>query len=370
VDRSGLWDAVPGQQAKGARTVMGKLVLLGVLVGVVLATAAPSFADTTELYAIAYDTALGRSSDTELDVVVPASGPAAASIVLYTPHGYGVAVGQAAGTKLGTVVAGVSVGGSTTEIEADGDLVADDPAKYVGNTCAPGLHAGVFVANLSASGITVPVPLYVDPTSAADAALGSFKIQACLASPDVPAAMGGSPGGLRVLEADIDFESVFTNPAAPGAYTWSVFDTPFTPGTATPDPTGTVEARSIVGLPKLFSVKWALNAIKTRVTLSGKVTEGGRPRAGVNVRFLGGPQKDPDSWKPFGVTKTKADGSFSFTRPVTASLYLAELINPYISDSCTVAGSTAPKGCVFESTGPSFGPILHVTVPKVKKKRK
>ena len=163
------------------------------------------------------------------------------------------------------------------------------------------------------------MPLYVDPTSGADTALGGFKIQACLASPDVPAAIGGAPGGLRLIEAYLDFTNVFTNPSASGTYTWRVFDTPFTPGTATPDPTGTVEARSLVGLPKLFSLKWALNAIKTRVTLTGKVTEAGKPRAGVNVRFLGGPQKGFDTWKALGVAKTKADGSFSFTRAVTGS---------------------------------------------------
>ncbi len=250
---------------------MGRFVLLAtVLAGLALAAAAPAFGDTTEFYAIAYDTALGRSSDTELDVFLPPSGPAEASIVFYAPQGYGVTVGQPAGTKIGAVAANVTVGGSTTAVEADGDLVADDPAKYVGNTCAPGIHAAVFVANLSAAGVTVQVPLYVDPTSGADTAIGSFKIQACLASPDVPAAMGGAPGGLRLIEADLDFATVFTNPAATGNYTWSVFETPFAAGTTTPDPAGTVEARSIVGLPKLFSVKWALDAKKDRRHLQGQ----------------------------------------------------------------------------------------------------
>ena len=347
---------------------MGRYVLLGaVLAGLILATSAPALADTTEFYAIAYDTALGRSSDTELDVILPANGPAEASIVFYAPQGYGVTVGQPAGTKVGVVAANVTIGGSTTAIEADGNLVTDDPATYVGNTCAPGVHAAVFVANLTASGITVAVPLYVDPTSGADTALGSFRIQACLASPDVPAAMGGAPGGLRLIEADLDFATVFTNPAATGAYTWSVFETPFTPGTTTPNPAATVEARSIVGLPKLFSLKWALNAKKTGATFGGKVTEGGKARAGVNVRFLSS-QKKTGPWAELGVAKTKANGSFNFTKTFTGSLYVFAHVNPYISDSCSAAGSTAPGGCVFESTGPSFGPILHVTVPKVKKK--
>ena len=349
---------------------MGRFALLGaILVGIALGTASPALADPTELYAVAFDTALGRASDTELDLLVPANGPAPASLVFYSPQGYGFAVGQAAGTKIGTVVAGVTVGGSTTEVEADGDLVADDPAKYFGNSCAPGLHAAVFVANLTASGITVPVPLYVDPTSAAESMLGGFKIQACLGSPDVPAAIGGAPGGVRLVEAYLDFANVFTNPAASGTYTWRLIETPFTPGTATPDATATIEARSLVGLPKLFSLKWALNASKSRLTLSGKVSEAGKPRAAVNVRFLGGPQKDADTWKALGVTKTKADGSFSFTKAVTTSLYVFAHVNPYVSDSCSVAASTAALGCQFESTGPSFGPVLHVVVPKVKKKK-
>ena len=346
---------------------MGRFVLLGaVLAGLALAAAAPALADTTEFYAIAYDTALGRSSDTELDLILPPSNPAEASITFYAPQGYGVTVGQPAGTKVGAVAANVTVGGSTTAVEADGDLVTDDPAKYVGNTCAPGVHAAVFVANLAASGLTVAVPLYVDPTSGADTALGSFKIQACLAAPDVPAAMGGAPGGLRLLEADLDFATVFTNPAATGNYTWKVFETPFTPGTTTPNPAATVEARSIVGLPKLFSLTWALNAKRTGATFKGKVAEGGKPRAGVNVRFLAS-QKKTGPWAAFGVAQTKANGSFAFTKTFTGSLYVFAHVNPYISDSCSAAGSTAPGGCVFESTGPSFGPILHVTVPKKKK---
>jgi len=346
---------------------MLRLVLVGAAaLGLLLAAAGPALADTTELYAIAYDTALGSPTDTELDVVVPQNGPAAASLVLYAPKGYQLTLGQAPGTKLGTVAASLAVG-SGTPVDAQGALVADDPAKYVGNTCAPGAHAAVFVANLSASGITVPVPFYVDPTSGADAAVGSFKLQACLASPDVPASVGGAPGGLRLLEADVDFVSVFTNPTASGTYTWSVFDTPFTPGTATADPTGTVEARSLVSLPKLFSLKWALDKTKRKLTLSGKVNEGAKPRAGVNVRFAGGPKKSLDSWKPLGVAKTKADGSYSFTRAISGPLYVFAYINPYIEDTCTAPGSSAPKGCVFESTGASIGPLIHVTVPTKKK---
>ncbi len=345
-----------------------RALLIAVFAGLALASAAPAFADPTELYTRAYDTALGQSADTELDVIVPANGPAAASLVFYAPQGYGVTIGQPAGTKVGSVISGVTVGSSTTELEADGGLVADDPSKYFGNTCAPGLHAAVFVANLTASGIPVQVPFYVDPTSTSESTLGGFKIQACLGSPDVPAAIGGAPGGVRLIEAYLDFTNVFVNPAAPGTYTWRVFNTPFTPGTATPDATKTIEARSIVGLPKLFSLKWALNTTRTRLTLRGKVNEAGRPRAGVNVRFVGGPKQDVNSWTALGVTKTKGDGSFSFTRAVTGSLYVFAHVNAYISDSCSAPGSTAPLGCGFESTGPSFGPVLHVVVPKVKKK--
>ena len=348
---------------------MGRFALVGaVLAGLVLATAAPALAGPAELYAIAFDTALGRSSDTELEVLVPGSGPAPASLAFYVPQGYGVTVGQPAGTRVGAFAVNVSLGGSSTPLGASGDILADDPAKYVANTCSPGTHAAVFVASLFVSGITVPVPLYVDPTSGADAALGGFKIEACLASPDVPAAVGGAPGGLRLIEADLDLVGVFVNPAAAGTYTWSVFETPFTAGTATPDPAGTVEARSLVGLPKLFSVKWALNTARTRLTLSGKVTEGGKPRAGVNVRFLA-TQKKLGPWTELGVAKTKADGSFSFTRAASGSLYVFAHVNPYISDSCSTAGSAAPLGCQFESTGPSFGPVVHVTVPKVKKRK-
>jgi len=347
---------------------MARFVLLGtVVLGLVLAGAAPAFAATTELYVYAYDTALGRPSDTELDVVVPASGPATASIVLYAPQGYGIAASPA-GTKVGTAVATVTVGGSTTKVQATGDLIAGDPTQYVGNTCAPGLHAAVVVANLTVSGITVPVPLYVDPTGGADATLGAFKVQACLAPPDVPAALGGAPAGLRVVEADLDFVHLFTNPSATGTYTWRVFNTPFVPATTTADPTATVEARALVGLPKLFSLRWALNATKTRVNLNGKLIEAGKPRARVNVTFRGGPQSAYTTWKPFGVTQTKADGSFSFTRSIATSAYVYAFVNPYVGDFCTVPGSTAPRGCVFESIGASYGPVIHIVVPKTKKK--
>ena len=144
-----------------------------------------------------------------------------------------------------------------------------------------------------------------------------------------------------------------TNPAASGTYTWRLIETPFTPGTATPDATATIEARSLVGLPKLFSLKWALNASKARLTLSGKVNEAGKPRAGVNVRFLGGPQKDVDTWKALGVTKTKADGSFSFTKAITGSLYVFAHVEP-VHQRLVLGGGLdgADWAAQFESTGP------------------
>src|SRR5918911_1346685 len=77
---------------------------------------------------------------------------ATARIVVYVPTGYGVALGQPAGTQIGTIDGGsITIGGSARDLS--GTIVTDDPAKHTSDVCAPGSHAGVWILNATAADI-------------------------------------------------------------------------------------------------------------------------------------------------------------------------------------------------------------------------
>ena len=127
------------------------------------------------------------------------------------------------------------------------------------------------------------MPLFVDQTTGSDTALGSFVLQACLRSPDVPADQGGAPLGAQLIDVDLQTSGVVVNASA-GQSVWHAFITPFTPGSASVDPTGTIEARCVELLPHSFTHVKVTYAKKTKkVTITGSLMAAGKPRAGIRV---------------------------------------------------------------------------------------
>src|SRR5919199_3368442 len=239
-----------------------------------LALAAPSMAQNEpEFTVVPYDVALGQVADTELDLILPSSTAAPAKVTIYAAPGYTADLTQAPGTKVGDVFATVASGGASLDVR--GDVVADNPANYAADpraqACAPGTHAAVWVITITLGGTSLRIPIYVDATTGAEAALGSYKLQVCFASPYVPESQGGAPLGARLTEADIDFPTtpgVWHNPSARGIYTWRALVTPYTQGTATPNAAGTYELRSLASLPTRIALKGKFDKKRNRVVLT------------------------------------------------------------------------------------------------------
>src|SRR5262245_2021673 len=143
----------------------------------VRATAAPA---EPELDLWSSGPRLGVRAKTDLLVHVPAAAPEAGKVTLYVPAGYGLNPADPVGTKEGTVFV------ETASDFAFGDLKAVDPASYVNTpqaqACAAGSHAGVWTMNLEfeLSSTKITIPIYFDPTSGDEAALGAYKLLACL----------------------------------------------------------------------------------------------------------------------------------------------------------------------------------------------
>ena len=186
-----------------------------------------------------------------------------------------------------------------------GIVVVGDPASATlaaAATACTGTttHAATWLLVLTAAGQTLNVPAFIDATTGTEAAFGAGKLTVCLPSPDVPEAAGGAKFGSKLLDVDFTVTGVFAPSTAP-ITTWPSVFTPYVPGTATPNPAGTVTAIGIAAVPTFtFSVRPSAAGI----TFSGKVTAGGVPAAGQPISIYDGSRR-------IASTKTGASGSFA-----------------------------------------------------------
>jgi hypothetical protein len=254
---------------------------------------------------------------------------------IYAPLGYGVNLSQAAGTKIGDVSARLILRqGGNAEVDVDGQVVADNPALYQTNQCAPGLHGAVWKLNITVAGTPLTVPIYVDAVTAGpEATFASAKIQLCLAGPI------GTPAGAQLLFAFFDVNGVFTNPSNTQDRIWHATFTPYTPGTPNPNPAGTTEGQALV--PGRVSLTVKSKSLKRgRVTISGKLLVDGRPYRGAVIELYVGNKK-------VGQTRTKANGSYTFRKRIKKKtrfgvqvLELADVALP-----CPGPPLPTPQGC-------------------------
>jgi hypothetical protein len=325
-------------------------------------------ADTPTLQVIPFETALARHADTEIDFSVPAGAAATAKLVVYVPSGYTADLGQAAGTKIADAAAVVDASG--TALTLQGQVTTDTPAKYASDAraqaCAPGTHAAVWVLQLPTATQTLSIPIFVDPTSGAETAFGSYKLQSCFASPYVPEAQGGAPFGAKVTEADLDFLSVFTNPAKAAVYGWRALVTPYTAGTATPNAAGTYELRSYAYLPVAFTVKARWDRKRHTGVISGKLKLAGFVPNGGSIAFVGGAGTDLSKYALIGRATIKK-GAFTLRKKFKRTTYMFGFV-PAGAGECNAQETPlgAPAGCIQETTAPLISNRAKLTVPKKK----
>jgi hypothetical protein len=278
----------------------------------------------------------GRPTSILLGHVQTAADDATAKDTIYAPPGYGVNLSQAANTKIGDVSARLILrSGGNAEVDVEGQVIADNPALYTNNPCAPGLHGAVWKLNITVAGTPLTVPIYVDAvTTGPEAAFASAKIQLCLAGPI------GTPAGAQLLFAFFDVNGVFTNPTNSTNRIWRATFTPYVAGQPTPNPGGTIEGQALV--PGRVSLTMKSKSLKRgRVTITGRLLVNGRPYRGAVVELYVGNRR-------VAQTRTNARGNYTFRRKIRKRtrfgaqvLELADLALP-----CPTAGLPGvPQGC-------------------------
>jgi hypothetical protein len=270
---------------------MKKLIAAAaILAGLLLAPGAPAAPNSSSI-SVAFNPAkLGSSSQTTIHVNVATTSDAVAQINIFAPTGVAANLTASGGTTIGTVDATAIAhdqGGLTLPLS--GNVVADNPGSHTADACSPGTNQAVWNMNLSVAGQTLVIPIYVNATTGAATALGAYDLKICLPPWDVPV---GAPGraafGAQLVDARLVLNSVFTSPTTAGTGVWEMLTTPWTPGKGTPNPAGTWESRAVVPLPVVLTIKATYNAKKNTWTVSGKLTEGGRPVPSSAVRISRG----------------------------------------------------------------------------------
>jgi len=301
---------------------------------------------------------LGGSSSTSIHISLPQASDPVARIAIYAPSGYGATLNQAVGTNIGSVAATAFSHTTQLTLPLEGTVNTDDPAKHTADVCSPGTHAAVWILNLSVSGQTLQVPLYVDATSGAETALGAYRLIICLPPPDVPESLGGAAFGAQLLDAQFTVNGIFATPSAGGSLRWESLFTPYNPGVGTPNAVGTFEARALVLLP--VSLGFGVTYKKKTGTygLKGKLSEGGLPDAGFAVSILRGASatklakvsssatKADGSWTSSGRVKAKKTTYFKVTATARERDFTAQgCVNP-------LPVTVAPAGCVSATLPP------------------
>ena len=298
----------------------------------------------------------GGGSETTLHLTWRDADDPTQSVTLYVPSAYLIET-PAAGSRIGGAQATfVEKGNRNAKVRPSGAITAGDPAspplRAAATECTLNpLHEEAWIATLSTGGSgqnPVTLTMFVDRTTPAEAVLGAIKLQFCFRSPDVPEAQGGAPRGARPVDLRLTISGTLTAPTTAGDFLWHGLFTPYVPGTKTANRSGTVEAQSILRVPRAVTLK-AKRIAKTRrvggkrrtvyfARLKGQVSEGGTPLGGASVRFL-------RNGKRVASVKTNEDAGFSVTLVLRASASFS--VRATVQDRTTSCQGTpvAPAGC-------------------------
>lgn len=320
------------------------LLAAGALAAPAVATALGSPAQT-ELDVFVARTTPGLPTEHVVDLVVAPSAPSTQRIQLFVPEGY-VAALPGAGGKVGDLAATFRAGGALAR--AGGSIVADDPAKHVGDACAPGPHHAVWIAGTTIGGQPAPITFYVDATPAAASGRAAYVLQACF---DAEATSGRRLASLR-----LDLRGVFTTPSASGKYLWRVLVTPFGANGA-PAAEPSEEAQALLPLPYRLNVHARYDRTRRRVSFSGSAVAGRGADANTPVQIL---VVTPRGFGPFGVTRTDARGRFVFSKRLLKTTRFALLAGEAAFSDCEATLGPAP--CTLETLSPSELSVVSVRV--------
>jgi hypothetical protein len=275
-----------------------------------------------------------------------------ARIIIYAPLGYKATLTQAPGTQIGDVVADVQVLDlSPNVLPLTGPVKTDSPGNWVAQaTACTGVaaHEAVWTLNAALPGQPANViPVFVDHTTGAEAAFSSAKMTVCFRDPTLPAGdPRRSPNGTKFLDASFSVKGVFTNPSSAGNQLWRSLFTPYTPGTGTPNGTGTSEAQGVVPMPYTISIKRIRKAPHGLFRLAGTVNIAGTAPSGVGLKLFAGVKgKSGVTFKAVASTKTRK-GKYAFNRRLPKKVTYLFVERPPTSIACAVPLLTCTSSIV------------------------
>lgn len=341
-----------------------------------LAFAGPALASYTPSLTIEQSSyKLGAPFTADLFIAAAEADDPSAKLTIFSPAGYGVNLTKAPGTKVGSAVAIVKVaalGGAPVPLA--GDVVVGNPAdatlQAISAKCRNGAttNQAVLVLNLALQGqAPIPFPVFVNKAGP----LTAFEI--CVPHPDVSST---NPTGARILLLDATIKGVFTNPSASNGYEWSTLFTPYNPTTKVPNPAGTIEWRTYVGLPSKLTL--ARVKAKKGFKLTGKLSVAGLVPTGVRLRLYAGKKANPapnavslGTGKPIARSpRVPKTGRYTIARPsVKFATFFQTRFESYLTD-CTgpsPSGVTAPGGCKGEDIAAITSNQVKVLKPKKKR---
>jgi hypothetical protein len=257
---------------------------------------------------------LGASPIVDFFIFSDPANEATAKMSIFSPNGYSTNISQAPGTTLGQAVAFVkagAIGGSILPLA--GPVVVGNPSDSTimaaSQQCTGhAANQAVWVLDTQLQGQRVTVPDFVNKN-------GPYLVQEiCLPAPPNAAFQA------QLVSADFNVAGVFTNAGAAGTYQWAADFTPYA-GT-TPNPAGTVEWRTMLGLPASLTLKQA-KPKGTKAKFSGKLSLGitGLGPAGIKLYVYGGKKAKPaptatSGGTGFGLGRSgavKGTGAYSFS---------------------------------------------------------
>jgi hypothetical protein len=340
------------------------------LAGPALASYSPSLTIEQSSYK------LGAPFTADLFVAAAERDDPSAKLTIFSPAGYGVNLSKAPGTKVGSAVAIAKVaalGGAPVPLA--GDVVVGNPADpkimATSSKCTGSpTNQAVLVLNLAIQGQSpIPFPVFVNKVGP----LATFQI--CVPHPDVSPT---NPAGARILLLDATIKGVFTNASTsnPAGYEWSTLFTPYNPTTKLPNPAGTIEWRTYVGLPQKLTLAKAKSPKGFRLT--GRLTITGLNPADSRLGLYAGKKARPaPNATSLGTGKRIArsarlprTGKYSMTRrPVKFATFFQTRFETYVTECTGPSPSGQPVPCSGEDIAAITSNQVKVTKPKKKKRR-
>jgi hypothetical protein len=365
-----------------------RVVLLVAAAGAMLVIAGPAAASVSSAKLnIRTQPGLGSNGPVTFQVSIAPTDDPLAKVTIYTGLGYTANLTATAGSTIGAVTAQVQAADlgnqtlplagtvqaadATTTISVAGQTV---PLSAAAQLCTgTPTHGAYWLLVLTAAGQTLRVAAFVDATSGAEAQLAAYKIQVCLPPPDVPASdPRRATFGAKLFNAVVITKGVFSNPTSAGTPVWSAFFTPYTPTTGTPNPAGTVEARSATIVPASITLKSRYDKKRHAAVLAGVISAGGQGLSGLSIPIYSGTTPAKVTKNAGSTTKSSKKGVFTAVKKIVRTTYfrVGGILGggDLTTTLCGAFPSQAPGGCVSGTIGeiPLFSKIVKVTVPKKK----